>query len=155
MADIILFGHQEKPESESRQFFLNLIQQMVSAACIKTVNRILSDIERHSAFDFEATEFFIRNEMHRIGAQILERILEYAGEKAVNAVCKCGGTFRNKKKRDKSLVTVLGEIKIERDIVQCDPCGKWKSMQDKAWDIEGTGLPPGVDVIGSRSSTEL
>lgn len=95
MADIIQFGHQEKPASDFRQIIVNSVQQIISAECIRTVNRILSDTERQPGFDFEASEFYIRDEMHRVGALILEQILKYAGI-SVNAVCECGGTFRNK-----------------------------------------------------------
>ena len=155
MADIIQFGHQEKPVSDIRQIILNSVVQTVSAECIKTVNRILSDTERQAGFDFEACEFYIRDEMHRTGALIFEQLLKYAGGTAENTVCECGGTFRNKKKRDKTLLTVLGEVKTERDIQQCDRCGSWRALQDTVWDTVGTALSPGVRKFLSEAGAAL
>jgi len=155
MADIIQFGHQEKPESVSRQIIVNSASELLRAVCIKMVSRIFSDIERQGYFDFEASEFFIRDEMHLCGAVILEQILKYTGGSTVNTVCECGGTFRNKKKRSKTLLTVLGEVNAERDIQQCDRCGEWRAAQDTEWNAEGTGLSPGVRKLLSEAGAAL
>jgi hypothetical protein len=155
MAVIVQSGHQEKPVSEIRQIIINSVLQILSAECIRTVNRILSDIERQPGFDFEAAEFCIRDEMHRAGALIFEQILKYAGGTTEKPVCECGGTFRNKKKRSKILLTVLGEVTAERDIVRCDRCGRWTAVRDRAWDTERTGLSPGVRKILSEAGAAL
>jgi len=155
MADIIHFGHQEKLITGFCQSIVNSASEILIAACIKMVSRIFSDIERQGYFDFEASEFFIRDEIHLCGAGILEQVLKYTGGSTVNPVCECGGTFRNKKKRSKTLLTVLGEVNAERDIQQCDRCGAWKAVQDTEWNAEGTGLSPGVRKLLSEAGAAL
>ena len=157
MAEIIQFGqsgHQENPTSDIRQVIVNSVLQPVVEEVISTVNRIYSDIERQR-FDFEASEFYMRDEALHIGALIFEQILKYAGGSAEKTVCECGGTFRNKKKRDKTLLTVLGDVKAERDIVQCDRCREWRALQDTVWDTEGTVLSPGVRKFLSEAGAAL
>ena len=39
-------------------------------------------------------------------------------------LCKtCGGKFRYKGKKPKQVVSVRGEVKVERDYYQCETCG--------------------------------
>lgn len=154
MADTVQCGFSGKAVSGIERI-VNSVLRTVIREFRKRVKRIFSDIERQGYFDFEAAEFYMRDEALRIGALIFEQILKYEKADAEKAGCECGGTFRNKKKRSKTLLTVLGEVRAERDIVQCDRCGKLRALQDTVWDTKGTGFSPGVRKLLSKAGAAL
>jgi len=56
-----------------------------------------------------------------------QRVLrEVTGEQADESVScvECGGKLRNKGKHSKRLITLRGEINLERAYSQCEDCGK-------------------------------
>jgi hypothetical protein len=58
--------------------------------------------------------------------------------------CACGAAARFAGRRSRLLVTVLGEIAIERAYYHCAACGRGGCPRDRALGIEGSHLSPGV-----------
>lgn len=71
----------------------------------------LSDIERLTG-EPEAT----------FRQAVLEELMDVQEEPATTCP-ECGGKLRNKGKRGKTVVTVRGEAKVERNYYQCQQCG--------------------------------
>jgi len=58
--------------------------------------------------------------------------------------CACGGLARFAGRRPRTIITVLGEIGIERAYYHCEACGQGFCPRDQALGIEGSHLSPGV-----------
>ena len=58
--------------------------------------------------------------------------------------CACGGLARFAGRRQRTIVTVLGEIEIERAYYDCEIHGRGFCPRDRALGIEGSHLSPGV-----------
>ena len=117
--------------------------------------RLSKEREKHGGFDLEAAEFFIRDKMHRCGAIILERMLEHEDGRALAVCCPCGGTFRNQKNRGKTILTVLGAVRLGRSIQCCNKCGDWRAAHDIILDVQRTGFSPGVRRMMARTAAEV
>jgi len=116
---------------------------------------------RAGALDLEATEMALREGMHQVGSRILEKLLEVGQPKLDSSQtvdCGQGHQARWLGWRPKQLVTVLGPIEIRRSYYYCEVCGVGLHPHDRQWDIEGTGLSPGVRRmmarLGSKESFE-
>jgi len=116
---------------------------------------VLRGLKREGCVDLEALEFYIRERMHRCGAAILERLLTLEDGSALEKRCGCGGTFRRHRKRNKRVVTVLGEVRLERNIERCENCGQWRALEDVALDVENTAFSPGVRRMMARTGAEV
>jgi hypothetical protein len=114
---------------------------------------------RHSGgLDLEAVEMLVRGAMHRVGAQLLARLLSESSPVARPSPCDCGHTARYYDKRPRQLLTALGPVQFERGYYRCWHCGRGHSRRDRELDVEGTACSPGVRrmlaVVGSESSFE-
>ena len=114
---------------------------------------------RHSGgIDLEAVEMLVRGAMHRVGAQLLARLLSESSPAARPRPCDCGHTARYYDKRPRQLLTALGPVQFERAYYRCGHCGRGHSRRDRELDVEGTACSPGVRrmlaVVGSESSFE-
>lgn len=132
-----------------------MILEEVHQEIRRLVYSLSKDREKQGSFDLEAAEFFIRDRMHRCGAIILEHILEHEDGRTVEVCCPCGGTFRNQKNREKTILTVLGYVRLRRIIQCCDECGAWRAVQDKVLDVQRTGFSPGVRRMMARTAAEV
>ena len=112
------------------------------------------------AVDLEATEMALREGMHQMGSRILEKLLEVDQQKLDSPTVDCGQGHQARWLgwRPKQLMTVLGPIRIRRSYYYCEACGTGLYPHDRQWDIEETGLSPGVrrmmTWLGSKESFE-
>jgi hypothetical protein len=107
---------------------------------------------RAGGLDLEATEMALREGMHQVGSRILEKLLEGDQQKLDFQTVDCGQGHQARWLgwRRKQLVTVLGPIQIRRSYYYCEVCGTGLHPHDRQWDIEGTGLSPGVRRMMAR-----
>lgn len=104
----------------------------------------------------------LREGMHRLGSRVLEKVLEMEREgEALDAKsldCGQGHAAGWRAWRPKRLLTVLGPIQIRRSYYYCAVCRRGVHWQDRQWDIEGSGLSPGlrrlIARLGSKESFE-
>jgi len=82
----------------------------------------------------------------RLAARTLEGALnaDHSDGREPHRTCACGGLARLAGRRPRIIVTVLGEIEIERAYYHCAACGQGTCPRDRALDIEGSHLSPGV-----------
>ncbi len=93
--------------------------------------------------------------MHRCGAIVLERLLEFEDGSCLDRSCECGGAFKNKKKKKKWVRTILGRVRVERIIQRCDGCGAGRAAEDVVLDIVGVGYSPGLRRIMALTGAEV
>jgi len=107
-------------------------------------------------FDLEAVEMATRAGLHRAGAALLTVLLRPRGGQATAAVCACGGRARYHDHRSKTVLTVLGQVELERAYYVCPRCHQGHSPRDRELDVEGREFSPGVRrmmaLVGSETS---
>ncbi len=96
--------------------------------------------------DFEATETRLRERVLRLAARALEGALnaDHSDGREPHLACACGGLARFAGRRPRTIVTVLGELRVERAYYHCAACGRGFCPRDRALGIEGSHLSPGV-----------
>ena len=115
---------------------------------------------RAGALDLEATEMALREGMHQVGEPDFGEAAGGGPSRLESKTVDCGQGHgaRWLGWRPKQLLTVLGPIEIRRSYYYCEICGTGLHPQDRQWDIEGTGLSPGVRRmmarLGSKESFE-
>ena len=112
-------------------------------------------MERDGSFDLEALESATKDVMLRCGAIALERLLEHEDGKGLNKTCACGGTFSVQKRAGKTIMTVMGPVRITRTYQRCGDCGSRRVPEDSLLDVEKTGFSPGVRRIMAMTGAEL
>lgn len=96
--------------------------------------------------DLEATEWSLRRAMHQVGGLVLEKLVnadggDYCG---VRLDCGAGHEARFVDYRQKQLLTVLGEVAVQRAYYYCASCQRGVVPKDRALDIAGSSFSPGV-----------
>ena len=97
--------------------------------------------------DFARFEVRIRDQALRLAARLAEQRLnrdhdDHAG--ATLPCVRCGGDAGCEGRRGKSVVTVPGAMRLSRAYYRCATCRKGFCPRDRALDLEGTSLSPGV-----------
>ena len=109
-------------------------------------------------WDLEALETATRAALHQAGAKLLEQLLEAPWEAAPERPCSCGRRAPQRGRRPKKIVTVLGEVDIERPYYLCAVCHQGQFPFDRELDVADTQYSPGVRrmmaLVGSESSFE-
>ncbi len=96
------------------------------------MDRALRERGQNGSFDLEALEFAVRDSLHRLGGSFLEQFLNTEWQDTVGCVrCKQQHASRPAGKREKKLLTVLGEIRLERDYFHCAPCQEGRIPKDE------------------------
>lgn len=108
-------------------------------------------------WDLEAIEMATRAAMHRAGAAALSELLRTSPPALERGIsCDCGHQARYRQMRPKQLLTVLGNVCIERPYYVCAHCHQGQSPRDEELDVAGTEYSPGVRrmmaVVGSETS---
>lgn len=107
--------------------------------------------------DLEATEMGARAGLHRAGSSLLAALLNQHDAPATSP-CSCGQQARYYDRRERQLLTALGEAKFERAYYVCPHCGEGHSPRDRELNIEGQSCSPGVRrmlaTVGSDASFE-
>jgi len=110
--------------------------------------------------DLEAWEMGLRGRMHRMGAMVLEQVLnaEGGGYQRSRQPCANGHEAVFVERRSKQVLTVLGPVTVERAYYHCSSCQAGMIPRDDALDIMGSGFSPGVrrmmSRVGSKQSFE-
>jgi hypothetical protein len=102
--------------------------------------------------DLEACEMGLRDRMHRVGAVLLEQLLNAAGKgyEGSRRSCPRGHTAVFVKHRSKQVLTVLGPVEVRRAYYHCPTCQAGMIPQDDVLDIVGSSFSPGVRRMMSR-----
>ncbi len=57
-----------------------------------------------------------------LGQGVMQEMVDEAQSQAAGLCPECGGKLRNKGKKPKQVVTLRGEVQVERDYYQCEKC---------------------------------
>ena len=97
------------------------------------------------------TEFEVRDHVHRLGAQVVESVLQerkkkgYQGTSTACPVCaepaRCVGY------RGKTIVSLLGAVRLARPYYHCASCGQGVCPWDAVLGVTATALSPGVEEV--------
>ena len=106
----------------------------------------------NGSFDLEAFEMSIRSGMHGIGCKVLENLLnaDDGGYRGVAIPCEKGHTSVFVDYREKKLLTVLGEVIVNRAYYHDKECHSGFCPKDHDLDIVKTGYSPGVRRLMSK-----
>jgi hypothetical protein len=121
----------------------------------EVIDQLFSVWKGEGPCDFETLEWRIRDSVHRCGSRVLERVFESEAGAWLDRTCQCGGTLRNRKFQAKTVVTVLGPIRLKRARQQCDRCGQWRVREDESLDVERTQFSPGVRRMMAKTGAEV
>lgn len=105
--------------------------------------------------DLEALERMIRDCMHHCGAITLEHLLGHEDGSSLRRECDCGGRFVDKRRRSKTIRTVLGEVRLTRTVQRCNRCHRWRVAEDEVLDVVNTGFSPGVRRMMAMTGAEV
>jgi Uncharacterised protein family (UPF0236) len=105
-----------------------------------------------SGVDLEASEMAVRGAMHQIGGVVLEKVInaDGGGYRGKEADCEQGHRATFLDYRDKDVLTVVGEVPIERAYYHCEDCGSGVIPKDRELNIEGTTFSPGIRRLMGR-----
>jgi hypothetical protein len=109
------------------------------------VNRVFVGMGSDGKLDLEATEKSLRDMGQRVSRVLLEKLLN-AGRKDPRAAVACSNEHdtRFTDWRGKRLMTVVGEVNLERAYYYCPQCREGVIPRDRELDVEGTLFSPGV-----------
>ena len=111
------------------------------------VTNAFCDHKRSGQFDLESLEHAARETAHKIGAEMLEKILIHEDGSSMESKCACGGAFSNQKNRSKTIHTILGTVRVCRAIQQCNRCKQWRIPYDIMLDVQNSMYSPGMQRI--------
>jgi hypothetical protein len=132
------------------------IQRAVGGEVERFPHIIFQERRHKGRFDLEAVETVIRSAMHQAGALALTQLPRYdPPEEECRAVpCRCGHAAHYKELRDKTILTVVGPVKISRPYYLCGQCPEGQYPADAEPGIAGLESSPGVRrmqaVVGSE-----
>lgn len=106
----------------------------------------------NGSFDLESFEMSIRSGMHSIGCRMLETLLNADGgcHHGAGIPCEKGHTALFVDYREKTLLTVLGEVNVKRAYYHDKECHSGFCPKDNSLDIVGTSYSPGVRRLMSK-----
>jgi len=97
------------------------------------------------------TEFAVRDHVHRLGAQVLESVLQERkkkGYQGTSTACPvCAEPARCVAYRGKTIVSLLGAVRVERPYYHCASCGQGVCPWDTVLGVTATALSPGVEEV--------
>lgn len=96
------------------------------------------------SLDLEATEKALRDMGQRLGASLLEKLLNIDTGSQQWIDCGNGHLAKLIESRNKHLTTVLGSLMLRRAYYYCEQCGKGVIPRDRDLDVVRTSLSPGV-----------
>ena len=105
------------------------IQQEVAVEVGRLLRVVLC--ERRKSLDLETVEQATRDALHQAGAVLLETLLNEDAAGESQQPCACGSPARYAGRRPKKLVTMLGEVVVERPYYHCSRCGKGFAPHDQ------------------------
>jgi len=111
---------------------------------------------KEGGWDLEAVEMATRAAVHQAGAALLEQLLATQPPAEAERPCPCGQLARYREMRPKKMITVVGEVEVQRAYYLCQSCHQGQFPLDTEFDIEATQYSPGVRrmmaLVGSETS---
>jgi hypothetical protein len=122
------------------------IEQEVQKEVEQLTRRCWRDREKSGGVDLESWEMGIRQSLLQLGGQVLEKLLNQAGAEKKEGPVRCARQhpLRRVGTRDKRVLTVVGEIQIQRAYYYCSQCQTGWIPRDVEWDIVDSRFSPGV-----------
>lgn len=119
--------------------------------------RIVERFAREEEVDLEAMEFFARSCMHGAGARALEGFLARRLRDEETPVCgenhpRCA--MRPHDRREKTIRTILGDVRIVRRRFVCPVCGAARYPADERLGVRATRFSPGARRIMARAGAQ-
>lgn len=93
--------------------------------------------------------------MRRCGAITLEGVLAAEDGFSLGRSCGCGGQFQDRKRVAKTVLTVVGPLRLLRTYQRCSGCGSWRAAEDQVLDVEKTSFSPGVRRMLAETGAEV
>jgi hypothetical protein len=125
----------------------------ITAEVAAELTRLIGDEE-----DLAQLDVPVREQTLAVAARVLERYFNADRSDHVGplAPCACGQQARYVGRREKSVVTVLGVVRLERAYYRCAACGEGSFLRDRELGIAGGSLSPGVTrmvgLVGAATS---
>lgn len=104
--------------------------------------------------DFESFEIALRDHALRLAARMVERQLNADHSDAATSYkpCSCGGEARFVDRRQKSFLTVLGEIALERGYYHCAACQRGFCPRDQLLGLDASVSPGVLHMISASAA---
>lgn len=93
--------------------------------------------------------------MLRCGAITLEGVGAAEDGSSLGRSCRCGGQFQDRKRVAKTVLTVVGPLRLLRTYQRCSCCGSWRAAEDQVLDVEKTSFSPGVRRMLAETGAEV
>ena len=118
----------------------------------REVERWVGQVLEKGEVDLEAWEMGLRDRMQRVGAVLLEQLLngDGRGYQGSRVCCPQGHTAVFVEHRSKQVLTVLGPVEVQRAYYHCPTCQAGRIPRDAVLDIVGSSFSPGVRRMMSR-----
>ena len=149
-------GGRRRGADAPRKKTAEAIQQEVAEEVARLLRAVFAERRNSGSLDFEAVEQATRDTLHQAGAGLLATLLNEDELYETRQGCACGGSARYAGKRSKKLVTMLGEVVVERPYYHCGRCGEGFAPRDRELDVDATQYSPGVRrmtaLVGSETS---
>jgi hypothetical protein len=106
---------------------------------------IFNGHDKTGRFDMEAVEMAVRSAMHQAGAAALTELLQFPEPADGQRLpCPCGHNATYLQLRSKTVLTVVGPVKVTRPYYLCSHCHNGQFPADVELDIEHKECSPGV-----------
>lgn len=122
----------------------------------RLTERCFQDRQRLGHVDVGATEFQVRGMMQKVGAVLVEQLLnsDHGGHGGQRMACGRGHQAEFIDYRTKHLQTILGDVQVRRAYYHCADCrepgGRGVIPKDEELDIVGTSFSPGMRRLMAR-----
>lgn len=134
--------------------------ERVRAAAADEAERVLCEaasLMDSSAEAFAAVEKAVRDGVQRIGGGILHAAIALAGNgyQGASRRCRCGGWQKYMNDRERRVVSLVGEFRMERAYYWCGECGDSGAPLDERLGISRTEFSPAVREAVSLVGAEV
>jgi hypothetical protein len=122
------------------------IHQEIAREVNQLLCRIFAQRRKEDRTDLEAVETALRSALYQAGASALCELLQYDAPAADQRrlPCSCGHSAEYRELRSKSVLTVVGTVRVSRPYYLCAHCHNGQFPTDIDLDIENTDFSPGV-----------
>jgi len=119
------------------------------------VARFLKTVQAEKRVDLEAWEFALRRVILAAGARMLETVLQGlgCGRRVEPVRCGCGDLMRSVGRREKTIRTILGPVRLRRSLFLCERCGSSCFPADRLLGVERTSFSPGLRRLMARAGS--
>jgi hypothetical protein len=110
------------------------------------LGRIFAERRQTGSMDLEAMEMAFRAALHQAGAAALAQLLQFPEPAADQRLipCPCGHQAHYRELRMRRILTVLGEVELNRPWYLCPQCHNGQFPVDRQLDVENLDCSPGV-----------